>query len=1020
MGSKLRWQSCSKSDFPLKRSKVAKACQGCRTKKMRCDGKKPCTRCEADRKHCVYRPTSPSFSRKSKSSPSPLLFEWSRLDKLAFHQDLYIALNLSSPISRTNSKKDRLPALLFEFYHLTSHPITIWTRFYTLFQKWYRLQKSSSLKDARVPADIAKEALRLFLRYNSLYTLFIDATDLLLVLDQHSFFPTTGSSTPLNNTSTYSIDVTLLLLDTILALTFLAAGQTLGSDLLLDIAHSFYDTVHKRWLTMTFLSTPSTRSHSYHTSSSSSLSTPISASPLSTSLTSVLIPTTSADLPTSSSESPSTSAIATLSPIPTPTPTPTADSLQLHDSRPLDVLAQASILLIHFQCTAICEQQAYMTSRIAQGYVERLISQTENKDGISESENHITLQYTLHAWQVWFAVYLYGHQSLISPMVASSSSFPMPPPFPTLVPSLSQEEQQIQQQVWTWSVLTQYIPFLESLLKSNRSPQITVQELMEKCQSLSSLSTIHNSSNNNNKMATSQITSSEQLVALYCTMLIIQLFSSQWLPRLDFFTPAIQRKKEKQENGHENGDDDDKHDSIITGAEDNDDDKINNKNLSKNVCIQTSQRIIQMITTMMMTGQDITTHHSSSPSLLPVRYRALCLAATILVPLGQYSSKSTTSLNQSLQQLNHILKKDIQTWSVARQCLYHLQQRLPTVFANQNDDDYNEEGISGTHNNISQHGQSQLLTQQRRNSTMMKRGYMDQEQLNKLSTSIGKRKWEEQQHTISSFEEQSNGIKKRHRTHPTLDGWLPMDPIYENSSGGPGPFLELTQSPTPLPLSSSIYPAMTELIPSQSIITPMPTMYSIANDDHVDNNDDKNDSTSFHMIQSTPIMSPLTYHHQQPLAQQKQQQHQAGSTTTTTMVSSPLITNSSSGLPSYQSTFNNYKRGISSSYVSTRQSIHDTFTASMMETLHTPLDQSSIHTNMEASNTSTATTFLVDEPIPSKTNAKMMMTIPGNNYLLSDDKQTEEEWMYFLYQQQQQPSSSDPFILFSSSIEKKD
>lgn len=43
MGGTFRWQTCSTSDFPLKRSKVVEACQLCRTKKMRCDGSKSST-----------------------------------------------------------------------------------------------------------------------------------------------------------------------------------------------------------------------------------------------------------------------------------------------------------------------------------------------------------------------------------------------------------------------------------------------------------------------------------------------------------------------------------------------------------------------------------------------------------------------------------------------------------------------------------------------------------------------------------------------------------------------------------------------------------------------------------------------------------------------------------------------------------------------------------------------------------------------------------------------------------------
>ncbi|KAI9265986.1 hypothetical protein BY458DRAFT_490804 [Sporodiniella umbellata] len=55
MTNNLKWHSCSTSDFPLKRHKVSKACELCRAKKMRCNGKTPCQRCESHKTTCVYR-----------------------------------------------------------------------------------------------------------------------------------------------------------------------------------------------------------------------------------------------------------------------------------------------------------------------------------------------------------------------------------------------------------------------------------------------------------------------------------------------------------------------------------------------------------------------------------------------------------------------------------------------------------------------------------------------------------------------------------------------------------------------------------------------------------------------------------------------------------------------------------------------------------------------------------------------------------------------------------------------------
>ncbi|GEQ71019.1 hypothetical protein JCM33374_g4700 [Metschnikowia sp. JCM 33374] len=48
-----------------RKKRVGKACDSCRIKKTKCDGKSPCSRCLADNKLCV-------FSEKKKSKEKPL------------------------------------------------------------------------------------------------------------------------------------------------------------------------------------------------------------------------------------------------------------------------------------------------------------------------------------------------------------------------------------------------------------------------------------------------------------------------------------------------------------------------------------------------------------------------------------------------------------------------------------------------------------------------------------------------------------------------------------------------------------------------------------------------------------------------------------------------------------------------------------------------------------------------------------------------------------------------------------
>ncbi|ORZ24525.1 hypothetical protein BCR42DRAFT_446461 [Absidia repens] len=1128
MGGMLRWQSCSTADFPLKRSKVAAACQPCRTKKMRCDGRQPCSRCTKDHRKCEYRPST-AISRSSndgsnkakhksshtsaaQSAPAPAAsprFQWSRLKKLSFHQDLYAALNLStSPLS---SKSGKLPPLLLEFYHLTAQPITIWTRMHMLFVKWCRLQKSSSLYSIRIPADVAKEAVHLFFKYNTLYTLFIDPSDIMTALDLDLFFPaSTITSKSINAAGS-------LLLDTILALTFMAAGQTIGSDVLLDVARFFYDTVHQRWLTMTFPSFD------------------INHSPATAMAKSSFKDNNNNDNNNNSNNN--------------------------INSSSLKLLTQTAILLIHFQCSAICEDQAYMTSRIAQGCLERLLSihQLKTDTHHQQQHDHTCLQYTLHAWQVWFALYLYGGQSLLCP---NTSSFLVSPPSPPALPLSSSplaKHQHQEQQLWTWKVLTQYTMFMESLLKSNQTRGITFQDMVDKSQSLATLSTM------SKQPSSTFATCPEQLVGLYHSILTIQLFSTQWLPHLDFFTPALkaEQQPEHTDEGDEGTNVDDKSKVVGDGVDDN---IVTSHGMdpAKELCIKTSQRIIQMVSTMMMTGQYITAHRSSSPLLLFIRYRALCFAAVILVPMGQQQlvdgGPLSTYLDDSLHQLKQILEKDIQIWPMARQYLYYLQQRMPSYFDIQ--ETTTDEGLLSNYDGIDggnslvldeQHGRSLATTpamisysptsrtqqHQQRWHGLKKRDHIDQEQLNKLSlqhdqlskfVTTGKRNGNQRNDDIICTQQLSEDAvysRKRSRTYPTTtpttDYWLSSDAVNGTNVGGPGSYLVLgnddhssmllsassstesstsvstelsvppatatatlklspsistvssafTLSGTPsacspiVPILSTTYPTplhQQAICVSQSVMTAIPT----AAISPTNNNDENCNDESFHLIQQTslPTTSLSNYHQHQVMVQQQHQEQQA----ITAMAMAPTVSSTMADndglLPPYQSSFPIYKRPSTSWQYHpspTRQLLHDTFTASIMETLHATHDHSVIHGPGETHHLPPApTSSPIDTPTPSylddvhlqavsrglshhassialtrTASVDSAPTTAQNNDLISNDRHT-QAWLYFLYQQEQQqqrqqqnyqhllpppppPSESstsadDPFMLFSSSL----
>ncbi|CAO3599876.1 unnamed protein product [Absidia cylindrospora] len=832
-----------------------------------------------------------------------------------------------------------------------------------------------------------------------------------------------------------------------------------------------------------------------------------------------------------------------------------------NNSSSLKLLTQTAILLIHFQCTAICEEQAYMTSRIAQGCLERLLSthQIKTETHHQRQHDHTCLQYTLHSWQVWFALYLYGGQSLLCP---NTSSFLVSPPSPPTLPLSSSplaQHQQQDHQLWTWKVLTRYTLFMESLLESNRTNDITFQDMVDKSQSLGSLSTMK-------KQSSSTFTSCpEQLVGLYHTILTIQLFSTQWLPHLDFFTPGLRAEQQSEHNddGGEETNVDDKNNVNVNGDDDVNTVTSQDMDPSKELCIKTSQRIIQMVSTMIMTGQYITAHRSSSPLLLFIRYRALCFASVILVPMGQQQlvdgGTLATYLDDSLHQLKQILEKDIQIWPMARQCLYYLQQRMPSYFDIQ--ETTTDEGFlshyDGTDSSNSlvldeQHGRpltttpamisysptSRTQQHQRRWHGMKKRDHIDQEQLNKLSlqhdqlskfVTTGKRNGN-QRNDDTYFNQQlpDDAVysRKRHRTYPTAtptgDYWLSPDTVNGTNMGGPGSYLVLgnddhssmllsasssTESSTSVstelsvppvatttalksspsistvssafalsgtlsacspmvPILSTTYPTSLHqqaICDSQSVMTSIPTTAIPP----TNNNDENCNSETFHLMHQTslPTSSLSTYHQQQALVQQQHQEQQAMTALAMTPTVSSTMADSSGLLPSYQSSFPNNKRSSTSwQYHSspTRQLLHDTFTASIMETLHATHDHSMIQTHQLPP---APTSSPIDTPTPAylddvhlqavsrglshhassialtrTTSVESAATTAQNNDLVSTDRHT-QAWLYFLYQQEQQQqrqqqnyqhhlpppppppqiselstSADDSYMLFSSSL----
>ncbi|ORX56828.1 hypothetical protein DM01DRAFT_1406284 [Hesseltinella vesiculosa] len=504
MSSKFRWQkTCSTDDFAI-RKKVSIACLSCRKKRQRCNGENPCDRCVRAHLTCTYA------QLLTKTKP-PSNIDGSRLRAtLTMENDLYTSL-AHAHIQSTS----RLPPLLFGFFTPSSQPVTLWTRLHSLLLQWHRTQTSLPL---HLPRHIATVALPLFLNHNTLYSLFLPA-DLLQQTLADSSHPYLPSHPPDEN---HAIE---LLLDACLALTFLAAAQTLADTLMMDIACLFYQSVKKRWLHLIF------------------------------------------------------------------SPSRCSPPLLAH-------LIQVSILLVHYQCAKESEEQAYLTCLVAHGCFEQY--QSFNVHPLP-----ISLVVTLHAWQVWLAVYL--HRPDPPPLVL--------PDHPTV--------QTAHPTSWTWSVLLSFLPFLNNLLAP--PPTLSLANLIDQCQQL-----VHYS-------PASEATPAQQIVNLYRYILTIQVLAGQWTDDLHFFTKTPPPAEPAGQ--------------------------------SQQACLAASEQIIQLLDTMHLIGQDVTSHQSSSPSLLPMRYRALCLAACVL---------ARVPASPLLAPLFSILRQDAKTWSFARDCLASLQSRLAT------------------------------------------------------------------------------------------------------------------------------------------------------------------------------------------------------------------------------------------------------------------------------------------------------------------------------------------------------
>ncbi|KAI9275639.1 hypothetical protein BDA99DRAFT_555417 [Phascolomyces articulosus] len=554
-GSNFRWHSCSKDDFPFKRHKVPKACQLCRQKKMRCDGLFPCARCTQSNLECSYEDDGNRRRRSehitvvnklkdevsnsddgsssqphqhsnnntndimddtmitATSSSSSTLepgnhqynlsylppqqqqqsdeFKRSNLKRITFSNNLYESMRQTdtSVIGKSYFFGTQLAPLLFDFFNLTSQPYKIWLHFIAQFRQFLKTNnnnndhphhhhnnnhrshhhhKSSTVPPHAIPDHLAKEIINLFSKFNWLYSTMFNFTTLHTAsapaLSQ-LFCPTTPSSSLNNNnsnsnssglqtpTSTNSPNnnnvennnnngtMEQTIVYAIHALVFHAAFQSLATSCH-DIASSL------EYYADLFYQEAQRRFWE-----------------------SILV----------------------------------VDKHRSLDTTALLQLARISVLLAHYECAALYEEQAYQTLRTGIGFALRArLSDIINNNNshhehyhqskqVNERKRLKALYLILNAWHVWFSFYLHRYEwaddeNQVPPLSPttnknSSSSF--------LLPKMNDAtgDSKGAKQRWALQVVDIYTEFLKQLSKHD----MTFSEIKGQLEALQSWTGVHSS-----------------------------------------------------------------------------------------------------------------------------------------------------------------------------------------------------------------------------------------------------------------------------------------------------------------------------------------------------------------------------------------------------------------------------------------------------------------------------------------------------------------------------------------------
>lgn len=352
----------------------------------------PCQRCDSNRIKCKYndkparsrapKPTSPASAtqeikhRKPSSSPptqdapkidpldsGTLWISNKKLHKIAFKNQLYETLKFKSLKTRRYGLS--LPPLLVGFFDTTSQSTRIWSRLIELLNQ----MDTAYIEELEpIKSNIVEEAFRLFVTHNLVYGAFIHTQLLSFVLDSNAMLyyymrptesqqqqhsppqssfsprPSSASASALNHRY---LPYFSIIIYSILAITFLSAYLVLPNTNCSIPSETLYlySHVFYREAHRQFLETCF----------------------------------------------------------------PTATTTPITDTEPMEMmfLVQASILLAHFQCQAISEEQAYMTIRIGLDFAQRcslakdlVLQDNQDQDMVD------ALLISLDSWYAWLSFYL--------------------------------------------------------------------------------------------------------------------------------------------------------------------------------------------------------------------------------------------------------------------------------------------------------------------------------------------------------------------------------------------------------------------------------------------------------------------------------------------------------------------------------------------------------------------------------------------------------------------------------------